>query len=339
MGAVQVAQVRGYAILKSTGVARANQVRAYSLLKGVGVPRASQVRAYGLLKGDGKVRSNQVRGYVMSGGLNSALPGGRFDDFGLAPPDSTPVIPTAKSRFGAETLAAVLDSAAGSKHFFRSASDSAPAVDSATQVGQTALWADPMTLNPNTSGLWSAGTNGTWLVGGAGRHGTSVTVQSDCHGLKVLPTTRKTLAFGMAVTHGSGYTVDTDGDDFGLVSFCGDAGAVCHVFFGISSNTIYAARGRFGTLLATATAPLLAGQWNYVAIEVTIDDTAGAINLQLDGLNVLSFTGDTRNGGTNDGTDSIRLGGYWPNNMGIDDLYLATHSLGDPGDVSNLTIV
>lgn len=53
-----------------------------------------------------------------------------------------------------------------------------------------------------------------------------------------------------------------------------------------------------GTLLATASQPLGAALWTFLEVKATIADSGGLVQVRLDGTQVLSFTGDTRNAGT-----------------------------------------
>lgn len=79
---------------------------------------------------------------------------------------------------------------------------------------------------------------------------------------------------------------------------------------------------RGGTVLATSAKALGVNIWHYVEMKLFIHDTSGTIELKVDGENWLSFTGDTRNGGTNSTLDMIAFYHYISFNSYIDDLYI-----------------
>lgn len=195
--------------------------------------------------------------------------------------------------------------------------------------------------------------NGTYY-GGTQRNGSGSGNgwQSDCHAHKTV-TAQPVLACGYAIRNsgtsaGYSWTTDTDGDDFGIMSFCGDSGATCHINLTFNgSNEIEVRRGKGGTLIATSTSPLpndIVGEWIYLIGQVKVDDSAGYVKVWMQReaestpTLIVDFTGDTRNGGTSLDLDTIKIGGFYPINVVIDDLYLATGSLGDPGDVTSLDI-
>lgn len=214
-------------------------------------------------------------------------------------------------------------------------------------VAGTVLFRWNFDVAPNTTATpaWTVA-NGTFAVGSA-RHGaTGVVWQSDCHAHKTL-TAQSTLACGYAIRNTATtapynwFGPDTDADDFGIMSFCGDAGATCHIYLDWSGNYIQARRGQRGTVIATASSPMpttTVGQWVYLVAEVTVNDTTGTVKVWMDGTLVINFTGDTRNGGTSTSPDTVKIGGFYATDVGMDDLYIATGYLGDPGDVTDLVI-
>lgn len=124
----------------------------------------------------------------------------------------------------------------------------------------------------------------------------------------------------------------------------GDGGATAHVAIGVDQATSkwQARRGvttgsmTNGTALATDTgAAAQASRWYYVEGEITIDDTTGICNVWVDGVQVIAFTGDTRNGGTSTNIDRVAVqGDAGGNNAWFDDLYI----LNDQGSVNNLRL-
>lgn len=211
------------------------------------------------------------------------------------------------------------------------------------EVDPTVLFAWNFDTAPTTP-AWTVA-NGTYYGTGSPRNGTAIGWQSDCHAYKTFATAYPTLACGIALRSPGAtaptrwWVADTDADDFGLMSFCGDSGATCHVYLETGSDSVIRAyRGQRGTLLATASAAFdtsTVGLYQYLEAEVTVHDTAGRVQVWIEGTRVMDFTGDTRNGGTSD-LDTVKLGGYYPDNLITDDLYIATGRYGDPGDVTPL---
>ena len=92
--------------------------------------------------------------------------------------------------------------------------------------------------------------------------------------------------------------------------------------------TVY--RGLGTTLLGTTSATLASGTYYYIELKVAIHDTTGTVDVQVNGSNVLSLTGqDTRNGAAAQWT-SICLGNAINNTSNktfdYDDFYLADSS-------------
>lgn len=91
---------------------------------------------------------------------------------------------------------------------------------------------------------------------------------------------------------------------------------------GDTANTLWVRRG--GTVLFTA-ANVTVNVWHYLELKATINSTTGAVELRIDGIPVGSFSGNTKNGGTNSSVDTIKLGGSGNNtsiNITRDDLYV-----------------
>lgn len=51
-----------------------------------------------------------------------------------------------------------------------------------------------------------------------------------------------------------------------------------------------------GTLIATSPIAYPTGQWRHIEMKVTVDDAVGTVQVKQDGVLVIDFTGDTRNG-------------------------------------------
>lgn len=108
--------------------------------------------------------------------------------------------------------------------------------------------------------------------------------------------TLPTLITGFAIFASNPLTV---GQHQQICKFAGNSNT--HLTFDLDCTT-RKVRAYFGpgstTLLGTSTVPIFAapGEWSYIEIKVTIDDTAGAIEVRYYGTTVLSLSGiDTRN--------------------------------------------
>lgn len=102
----------------------------------------------------------------------------------------------------------------------------------------------------------------------------------------------------------------------------------------MSDGSLRVYRGDVTTLLgSTATGVISTAGYQYIEAKVTIDDTAGAVELRVNGVTVLSLTGiDTRNAG-NASCNSVRVGGTFGSNVVgyVDDLYICDAS----GSINN----
>lgn len=79
--------------------------------------------------------------------------------------------------------------------------------------------------------------------------------------------------------------------------------------------------GTGGTVLATSTQTYPINQWRHMQVKATINATTGMCQVKIDGVTVIDYTGNTKNGGTNNSIDGLRFGGT-NNNMHFDDLWV-----------------
>lgn len=106
-----------------------------------------------------------------------------------------------------------------------------------------------------------------------------------------------------------------------FLSLRGDAGVTEHLYLSYTSSTgigLY----RSTTLLGSATiAPL---SWQYLEISATIADAGGTVTVKINGTTVISFTGDTKNAGTNTTLDRLVIGCFnsLTHTSAFDDLYI-----------------
>ena len=117
---------------------------------------------------------------------------------------------------------------------------------------------------------------------------------------------------------------------YGFVAFLGDNAATEHV--GVAVTSTWGLEIRRGTtVIATSAASNVIAQnaWFYIEVQVTISDTVGSVEVRLNGSStpVVSFTGDTKNGGTSSNIDAVEwmcgdnsIPGY------TDDIYILNSS-------------
>lgn len=108
-----------------------------------------------------------------------------------------------------------------------------------------------------------------------------------------------TLIIGAAVLLEPESTSGTPGEDEILQLL--DSTATVHLTLTWSNQDqlLRVYRGaQTGTMLATASSPMPSQQWTFLELKATIADSGGTVQVRLDGAQVLSFTGDTRNAGT-----------------------------------------
>jgi hypothetical protein len=108
------------------------------------------------------------------------------------------------------------------------------------------------------------------------------------------------------------------------LSLYGDNATVQHLSIGLRGGAIDLRRPtpQRGTLLATAPFSFTANAYNYIEVMATIADTGGRCVVRLNGVVVIDFTGDTRNGGTSANVDALLLGANGGTNCWFDDVYI-----------------
>jgi hypothetical protein len=69
------------------------------------------------------------------------------------------------------------------------------------------------------------------------------------------------------------------------------------VFYRILDNKVYVYRGNAGgTLLATSTLTISPNDWHHIECKFVINDSTGVVIVNIDGVEFINFSGDTRNG-------------------------------------------
>jgi hypothetical protein len=77
------------------------------------------------------------------------------------------------------------------------------------------------------------------------------------------------------------------------------------------------------TVIGTSAAgAVVFDQWNYVEARILVADSGGTFELRVNGTAVISFTGDTRNGGATANIDCVRIYGRNGTTHDYDDLYV-----------------
>lgn len=96
-----------------------------------------------------------------------------------------------------------------------------------------------------------------------------------------------------------------------LFSVYGDGGATQHITITRNSSLKLEVRrgSATGTVLATGATNLSNTTWIHVEVRVIVDDTAGVVQVRLNGSTSfeVNFTGDTRNGGTSTNLDRVTV--------------------------------
>jgi hypothetical protein len=150
----------------------------------------------------------------------------------------------------------------------------------------------------------------------------------------------KTIPASSKVIIGSGVQCNTAGQPSYYWTFYGDAGATAHItVHRNSSGFLEIRRGTTaGTLLATGTTSIPINVWAYVEVSATISDTVGEVHVRLNGISTdeVSYTGDTKNGGTASTIDKVQFGtASGSNNIYFTDIYICD----DTGSAPNNTFL
>jgi hypothetical protein len=127
-----------------------------------------------------------------------------------------------------------------------------------------------------------------------------------------------------------GAAVMANSADFGSQSssslmVLGDNGSTTHLTVNYSATgVIQLRRGEgSGAIIATSAERVQDSVWHYLEIEATIADAGGVAKVRLNGVEVINFTGDTRNGGTATTIDGLGCGRSSGGSLiGLDDLYV-----------------
>lgn len=169
----------------------------------------------------------------------------------------------------------------------------------------------------------------------SGRLGTEGSANYNSGGnLGCVVPSRTTYGLGCAVKVASAQAVPLFwfGGDGGITSSSGTP-TTWHIIIYLNANmTLSIYRGgppgvAANTLIATSAAPVMViGAYIHLEVKVVLDDVAGSVDIRAEGVTtpVLSFTGDTKNGGTSGTIDSLGItsGSQGNNGTCFDDFYV-----------------
>jgi hypothetical protein len=155
------------------------------------------------------------------------------------------------------------------------------------------------------------------------------------------------IAFPAATKIFTGFSMANTYNDTAIrpyIFLCGDAGATTHLSLGMTNNGIYLYRGALATLIGQYNFGVTTNIFYNFEISATINDTTGNVVVRMNGITVISYTGDTKNAGTNSTIDAFGLGANGGMTAIIDDLYICDDSGAAPyntflGDVRVQTLV
>jgi hypothetical protein len=139
-------------------------------------------------------------------------------------------------------------------------------------------------------------------MNGFGSNGNTARLQ------RIIPAINQ-ITLGVAVR----LTNVTFGSGTFFVSLYGDAGATQHLTImadPVSKYIQVRLGSHAGTVLATSSTQMYKGVWTYIEVQATIADAGGICKVRVNGnpTNIIDYTGDTRNGGTEATITSVSLG-------------------------------
>lgn len=176
--------------------------------------------------------------------------------------------------------------------------------DTGDSPSSFAKWtAAPVAPTINTTNPRFTGAN-AWTVGNPNVGGTSTFRQS--------VTPDDLMIVGAAVRYEGALSGDGTGGK-GLLILMADAGVTRHITLGVAADgSVGVRRGEGnGTLIAQSAPGVISiDTWHYIELKVLLHDSAGTVNVQVDGVSVISATAlDTKNAGTDTEFDMVEFGG------------------------------
>ncbi len=176
----------------------------------------------------------------------------------------------------------------------------------------------------NILGKWSSGESKYNVDVLYGRHGLGARNNATSAGLKKSAEAHATMVLGVACRFQSFYTGTGVGSLYRTFAFYGDNGSREHITVQVRPSDMLVFRG--GTQVASFAHSIAVGTWYFIEIKVVLSDTAGSVEARIDGASIGTFSGDTRNAGTNPTLDAVDVYNYQVNTnytwVDFDDIYI-----------------
>ena len=120
------------------------------------------------------------------------------------------------------------------------------------------------------------------------------------------------------------------GTDYYIFYLVGDGVSTGHLTLTVSASGALQVRrgsGGTGTIISSSASNIVAnGAWGYVELRATIADSGGKAIVRWNGVELINFTGDTKNGGTGTTIDSTYIRGG--DTYKYDDIYVIDPTTG-----------
>jgi len=156
------------------------------------------------------------------------------------------------------------------------------------------------------------------------------------------------MAFPAAAQIFAGFSMANtynDGSIRPFIYLTGDNGVVVHLSLGLTNSSLILYRGWIGaTVIGQHNFSVAPNTFYNFEISATIHATTGTATVRMNGVNVITFTGNTKAGGTLDTIDGFGIGANGGMTCVVDDLYICDSTGPAPnntflGDVRVQTIV
>lgn len=169
-------------------------------------------------------------------------------------------------------------------------------------------------------GKYSAFFPSATVLTAATRYGTGLALNHTASSDQIV---RKDFPAVAKVIVGLAFKAGNFSDNANFLTFAGDSGSTIHVIMRIMASGAVALY-RSNTQVAISPSPVCAvNTWHYIELSATISDTVGVATARVDGTQAVTFTGDTKNAGTNTTIDSLGITSLANGSNIIDDLYIA----------------
>lgn len=206
------------------------------------------------------------------------------------------------------------------------------------------LWMDGFDMGDTVQrGYATVGNITRWTTTRFGS-GAMVSTEYD-QGLKKSFTASAQVFVGVAMTGRTLVTYPGVGT-LSTMSLCGDNGVTRHLTLSLYKDRLVLTLGAYnGTVLGTYVRAATNSVFDYYEMSATIASTGGTCTVRLNGNVVISFTGNTKNGGTNTTVDAVSFGNNYAGGeyTYVDDLYICDGTGSAPyntflGDVRVLSL-